>query len=332
MNKRKYVRRVSLIAAAAMALSMGPSLAAGTPAPKWKPSGPITLIVPYGPGGSTDIIGRLLADHMKKTLGVPVVVVDVPGGNGAVGLQQVYNAKPDGLTIAIASGSIQTIIPHITKIGFDPFKMVFIASTHESVAARFVSGKSPWKTIAELVAYGKNPKNTLIDVTSGGYGLPDLGTALLSKAVGGLHYRPLATTGGSESVLRLLSGDADMGQNSASTTVQYVKSGDLRPLLIESPTWPLLESMGIPTSKKLYGYSITNPSSILAPPKTSNVIRQVLENAVKAALADKTTFDNMAKTQELVRFLTGMQAKQYARAAYNTYSPILAKVARVIKK
>lgn len=295
----------------------------------WKPSGPMTLVIPYGPGGSTDIIGRLLAKSMESYFGVPVVVENVAGGNGAVGAQRVYNAKPDGLTIAMLSGSIQTIIPPTTAIGFDPLKMSYIASTHESVAARFVSKKSGFKTIQDVIAAGKT--RFLIDVTSGGYGLPDLGTALLSKKSGGIKYRALATSGGAESVLRLLSGDADMGQNSASTTVAHVKTGDLIPVLIESESWPLLEEMGIPKSKALFGYSITNPSAVVGPTGLPATIRLEIQKAVKAALDNPTIKANMEKTFEMVRFKTGTQARAIAVAARNGYLPVLRSVGKTLK-
>lgn len=296
----------------------------------WKPSGPITLIVPYGPGGSTDIIGRLLAKSMEETLKVPVVVENVAGGNGAVGAQRVFNATADGQTIGMLSGSIQTIIPLTTAIGFNPFKLAYIASTHESVAARFVSKKSGFKTIEDVIAAGK--KRVLIDVTSGGYGLPDLGTALFSKAVGRIQYRPLATSGGAESVLRLLSGDADMGQNSASTTMAHVKTGDLIPVLIESDSWPALEAMGIPLSKDLYKYTISNPSAVVGPPGLSAPIRLALQRAVQIALEDPVVKANMEKTFELVRYKTGNQARAIAVKAMNAYAPVLRSVGKALKK
>lgn len=299
-------------------------------AARWKPSGPITLVVPYGAGGSTDIIGRLLAKKMEQTLGVPVVVENVAGGNGAVGAQRVYNAKPDGQTLAMLSGSIQTIIPLTTAIGFDPLRMTYIGSTHESVAARFVSKKSGFKTIEDVIAAGK--ERVLVDVTSGGYGLPDLGTALLSKRVGGLKYRPLATSGGAESVLRLLSGDADMGQNSAATTVAHVKTGDLIPVLIESESWPLLEQMGIPKSADRYRYTISNPSAVVGPPGMSASIRLVLEKAIQTALADATVKADMEKTQEFIRYKSGPQARAIAVKAQNAYAPVLRSVGRALKK
>jgi len=295
----------------------------------WKPSGPMTLVIPYGPGGSTDIIGRLLAKKMESYFGVPIVVENVAGGNGAVGAQRVNNAKPDGLTIAMLSGSIQTIIPPTTAIGFETLSLSFIESTHESVAARFVSKKSGFKTIQDVIAAGKT--RFLIDVTSGGYGLPDLGTALLSKKTGGIKYRALATSGGAESVLRLLSGDADMGQNSASTTVAHIKTGDLIPVLIESDTWPLLEAMGIPKSKTLFGYSISNPSAVVGPPGLPAPIRLEIQKAIKAALDDPIVKANMEKTFEMVRFKTGTEARAIAVKARNGYLPVLRSVGKVLK-
>jgi tripartite-type tricarboxylate transporter receptor subunit TctC len=266
---------------------------------------------------------------METYFGVPIVVENVAGGNGAVGAQRVFNAKADGLTLAMLSGSIQTIIPPTTAIGFEPLDMSFIASTHESVAARFVSKKSGFKTIQDVIAAGKT--RFLIDVTSGGYGLPDLGTALLSKKSGGIKYRPLATSGGAESVLRLLSGDADMGQNSASTTVAHIKTGDLIPVLIESDTWPLLEAMGIPKSKTLYGYSISNPSAVVGPPNLPAPIRLEIQKAIKAALDDPIVKANMEKTFEMVRFKTGTEARAIAVKARNGYLPVLRSVGKVLK-
>lgn len=289
----------------------------------WEPTSPITLIVPYGAGGSTDTIGRLLADHMEGTLGVPVVVENVPGGVGAVGIQQLANSAPDGYTLSLTSGSIQTIVPHTTPLDYDIWEMTFIASTHESVAGRFTTPATGFTTIDELIAYGQTAGNELIDVTSGGFGLPDIGSVLLSEAVGGLNYRPLATDGGAESVLRLLAGDADMGQNSASTTSAYIETGELIPLLIESASWPALEAMGVPKSSDLYGYTIVNPASLLAPAGLPENIRQTLENAVKAALEDVSVFEAMALTNELVMFKTGQEAKDYARSAFDVYGPIL---------
>ncbi|WP_049564054.1 Bug family tripartite tricarboxylate transporter substrate binding protein [Streptomyces sp. SBT349] len=287
------------------------------------PTQPISLIVPYGAGGSTDTIARLLADHMEGTLGQPVTVENVPGGVGAVGVQRVFNAQPDGYTLAMASGSIQTVTPQTTDLGYDPLEMTFVASTHESVAARFVSGDSAWQDIDQLVEWGRQDGHELVDATSGGFGVNDIGTAALSEAVGGLNSRPLATDGGAEAVLRILAGDADMNQNSATAALPYVESGELRPLLIESPAWPELEERGVPTSQELYDYTIINPSSVLAPPGLPEPIRQTLEDAVRAAVEDEEVAERMAGTFELVTFRTGEEAEAYVREAYESYTPVI---------
>ncbi|TDE03128.1 tripartite tricarboxylate transporter substrate binding protein [Jiangella asiatica] len=287
------------------------------------PARPITLVVPYGAGGSTDTIARVLADHLERSLGQPVAVENVPGGVGAVGVQRVFNAEPDGHTLAMASGSILTVTPQTTELEYDPMEMTFVASTHESVAARFVSGESQWQTIEDLVAWGAQEGNELVDATSGGFGVNDIGTASLSEAVGGLNYRPLATDGGAEAVVRILAGDADMNQNSATAALPYVESGELRPLLIESPSWPELAELGVPTSQELYGYTIINPSAVLAPPDLPDEIRQVLEDAIRDALEDEEVAERMRGTFELVGFRSGADAQEYAQQAYDSYTPII---------
>lgn len=82
------------------------------------PEKPIELIVPYGPGGGTDLSARVLAPAIEKILGQPVVVVNKPGGGGAKALTQIYASKPDGYTIALGTGSNMTIIPHATEVAY----------------------------------------------------------------------------------------------------------------------------------------------------------------------------------------------------------------------
>jgi tripartite-type tricarboxylate transporter receptor subunit TctC len=101
----------------------------------------------------------------------------------------------------------------------------------------------------------------------------------------------------------------------------YYESGDLRPVLIESPNWKLLEDAGVPKSQDLYGYNIVNPAAILAPPDTPENIRATLEAAVKEALADPAVFEQMLNTNEFVRFMMGVEAKVYAQDGFKMYAP-----------
>src|SRR6476620_2336318 len=166
------------------------------------PNRPITMLVGYGAGGSTDLAARIVAHHMEKTLGQPITIENRTGGNGLVATNATYNAKPDGYTITMTSGSVLTVMPWNMELPFEPLKLSMIGSTHESLYALFVRADAPWKTIDEYVAYAKANPNKVVTANSGGFGLPDIGMAQLANAVGGMQYRTVPTTGGAEQVLK----------------------------------------------------------------------------------------------------------------------------------
>lgn len=271
------------------------------------PTRPIRMIVGYGAGGSTDLAARVVAAHMEKSLGQPIVVENRVGGNGAVGTSAVNNAAPDGYTLAMTSGSILTVMPWSVDIGFDPLKMSFIGSTHESLYAQFVKGDAPWKTIQEMVAYAKENPNKLIFANSGGFGLPDISMGQLAKAAGGFNYRTLPTTGGAEQVVKLLAGDAHTEPNSAAPTMQHYRAGAMRALMVLSPAWPELEKMGVPLSKDVYGFSVRNLAAIVGPPGLPEDIRKKLEDALHTAMTDKDVLVQMEKVGELIRYRSGKE-------------------------
>lgn len=271
------------------------------------PTRPIRLIVGYGAGGATDLAARIVAEHMEKTLRQPITVENRPGGNGTVGTRAAFQAAPDGYTLAMTSGSILTVLPWTMDIGFDPLKLTFIGSTHESFYAIFVKGDSPWKTVQDLVAYAKANPNQLITANSGGFGLPDIAMAQLAKAVGGMQYRTVPTSGGAEQVLKLLSGDVQAQANSAAATMSHVKSGAIRALLVVSTSWPELEKMGVPLSSKVYGFSARNLSAVVGPPGLPEPIRKKLEDALAKAMGDPDTLAKLEKIGEFIEYKTGQQ-------------------------
>jgi tripartite-type tricarboxylate transporter receptor subunit TctC len=296
------------------------------------PQRPIRLIVGYGAGGSTDLASRIVAAHMEKTLGQPITIENRVGGNGAVGTGAVYNAQPDGYMLAMTSGSILTVLPWTSELGFDPLKMTFIGSVLESMYAQFVKGDSPWKTIDDLVKYMKENPNKTVYANSGAFGLPDIGMAQLAKAVGGLQYRTLPTSGGAEQVLKLISGDAQTEQNSATPTLPHVRTGAIRPLLVVSKSWPELEKMGVPLSSKLYGFTVRNLSALVGPPGLPEDIRSKLEAALKTAMADKEVSAQLEKIGEFIEFKTGKEILEAATQVQAEQKVIGEQLGKVLKK
>lgn len=277
------------------------------------PIRPITMLVGYGAGGSTDLAARVVAQHMEKTLGQPITIENRTGGNGLVATNATYNAKPDGYTITMTSGSVLTVMPWNMKMAFDPLKLSFIGSTHESYYALFVRNDAPWKTIDDYIADAKANPNKIVTVNSGGFGLPDIGMAQLSNAVGTFRYRTVPTTGGAEQVLKLIAGDAQSMLNSMAPTATHYRTNTIRPLLILSPSWPELEEKGVPLSSGKYGISVRNLSVIAGPPGLPEPIRAKLEAALKAAMTDPAVLDRLKQgVGEDIRYRTGAEALQDA--------------------
>jgi tripartite-type tricarboxylate transporter receptor subunit TctC len=316
-----------------LAVALGLSLASAADAQDAYPSRPITIVVGYGAGGSTDIATRIVAAHMEKTLGQPIAIENRVGGNGAVGTSAVNNARPDGYTLAMTSGSILTVMPWTLDLGFDPLKMSFVGSVLESLYALFVRNDAPWRTVGELVDYAKANPNKLVTANSGGWGLPDIGMAQLANAVGGMQYRTVPTSGGGEQVLKLIAGDVQSELNSATPTAPHYRSGAIRALMVVSPAWPELEAKGVPLSSKLYGFSVRNLSALVGPPGLPEPIRQKLEDALKAALDDPALVAQLEKgAGELIRFRTGAQARDDAVQVQTEQKAIGEQLGKVLKK
>ncbi|MBM3572951.1 MAG: hypothetical protein FJX52_11450 [Alphaproteobacteria bacterium] len=198
--------------------------------------------------------------------------------------------------------------------------------------AQFVKGDSTWQTIDDLVKYTKENPNKIVYANSGAFGLPDIGMAQLARAVGGLQYRTLPTTGGAEQVLKLLSGDAHTQQNSATPTLQHIKSGAIRPVLIVSKSWPELERMGVPLSDKRYGFTVRNLSSLAGPPGLPEPIRQKLEDALRAAVKDGETREKLDKIGEFIEFKTGKEIFEAARTVQAEQKVVSEQLGKVLKK
>jgi tripartite-type tricarboxylate transporter receptor subunit TctC len=123
------------------------------------PDRPITLVVPYAPGGYTDITGRLTARYLEKTFGKSVVVENRPGAGGIVGTQAVVSATPDGYTFCVCSVGAVSVAPFAQKVGYDPAKDIAPVGIISTIVQAVIVKKSlPVNSMAELVAYAKaNP-------------------------------------------------------------------------------------------------------------------------------------------------------------------------------
>ncbi len=244
----------SRILGAVVVFLLGLTLALPAAAQEKFPSRPIDFIVTWGTGGGADAMARMVGQHMQPILGVAVPVSNVPGASGNTGLGQLLAAKADGYTIAIyIMDTLATIPMGLSKFTVDDFE--WIARTQVADSFFFVKNDSPYKTIQDLLRAAKeNPGK--IRVAATGYGtVDDITVRFFEKK--GIKMTTVPYPKPGERYASTLGGHSEVLYEQAGDILQYLKAGQLRPLIIFSdkrhPAFP-----DVPASVEL-GYDIQLP-------------------------------------------------------------------------
>ncbi len=260
------------------------------------PGRPITLIVPFPPGGVADNVARPVAQALGKQLGQPVIIENKQGAGGGIGMAQVAKAKPDGYTLLLALSSI-SIIPEADKVlGRAPLfaldQLTPIARFTADPVVLAVRTESPWKTYAEFIAYAKaNPKKINYG-SSGNYGTMHVPMEMLGSLTG-TSFTHVPFTGAAPAVTALLGGSLDAVASGPSTVLQHVKAGKLRVLVNWGPErHPALPE--VPTLRELgVMVEFAQWAGLFAPSGTPELILNALRKASRDVQDDpafKQTF------------------------------------------
>lgn len=198
------------------------------------PSKAVRIIVPYPPGGTSDILSRLLSPKLNEVFGQPVVVDNRPGANGNIGADMVAKSAPDGHTLLLADLGALTISPSIYKLPFDvtrDFAPVTMVSYSPHMLA--VHPSVPVKTVKELIALAKAKPGLLNFAVSGIGGAPHL-AGIAFEAQTGVKWTYIPYKGGADAIIGLASGQADAIFNGMLATYPHVRSGKLKLLAVSS--------------------------------------------------------------------------------------------------
>jgi len=192
------------------------------------PNKSIELIVPFGPGGGTDVLARVFAEAAKKHMSQPMTVLNKPGGSGGIGLTEVALAKPDGYKLAMVTVEM-AIIPHMGIMKSMPEDFTPIVRLNADPIVLTVSAESPWTSIEQLIEATKKSKDPLKFGNAGTGGLSHLGAAALSQRIGA-EFTHVPFQGNAPAVTALLGGHIDAVTASPSEVFPFIKSGKLRAL------------------------------------------------------------------------------------------------------
>lgn len=300
-------------------LAIGVTLAAGVQAQTW-PSKPVTLVVPFPPGGSTDVIARTLSPKLQEKFGGTFVVENKPGAGGAIGATAVKRAAPDGYTIFVSSLGPFVIGPHLIKNSeYDPLKdfdYITVAVQAPNVLA--VPNNSPHKTLADVIAYQKaNPGK--LSFASAGNGTSDHLTAELFWQETGTKGVHVPYKGGAPAMTDLLGGQVDATFMNINTGINNIRAGKLRALAITSnQRSPLLPDVPTMAEAGVKNVTVYSWQAVAAPKGLPADIKTKLQAAIVAALNDPTVkpkllelgFEIVGNTPEQ---FTAFQAAEFAR-------------------
>jgi tripartite-type tricarboxylate transporter receptor subunit TctC len=260
------------------------------------PSQPITIVIPYTSGGSTDLSMRVLQPKMSEKLGQPIVIDYKPGASGNIGATYVARAKPDGYTLYMQS-TIMGMYPHVfTNLQFDPLKdFAMIGSMVESPTVFVVHADSPYKTLADVVADAKKKPGGL-NVGSGGTGSPAHLAAEQLARLNGFKITHVPYKGTAPVLNDLLGGRLDFASLSVGAVQTFLQNGQARALVIASPNRsPIVPN--VPTTKEA-GFAEMNGGVryfLAAPAGTPKDRIAVIGAALDVALQDK---DNIARLRQ----------------------------------
>ncbi|MCC6534306.1 MAG: tripartite tricarboxylate transporter substrate binding protein [Burkholderiales bacterium] len=299
--------------------------AAAAHAQRSYPQRPIRLVVPFAPGGGTDISGRTIAAKLSGRLNQHVIVDNRPGAGGNIGIELVAKAVPDGYTLLIVSSGYGAN-PSLYKLSYDPVtgfepitqisQQPFLVVTNSTV---------PFRSAKEMIAYAKTNPGKL-NYSSAGIGGSQHLAVELFKARAGVDLVHVPYRGGASNLADLVSNQVQLDFGTIISTLPLARSGQLRALAVTTsvrspavPDVPTLAESGVP------GYSVSGWNAILAPAGTPREVVEVLNREIVALLQLPDVKERYATDGSMVVAGTPQQLAQHIRQE-------VAKWAKLIKE
>jgi len=296
------------------------------------PDKPITMIVPFPPGGVADTVARPVAEALARELKQSVVVENKAGAGGALGIGAVARAVPDGYTLLLSLSSI-SILPEADGVQqrkpaytLDQFKPIARFTADPTVLV--VRADAPWHTLAEFIGDAKRRPGALNYGSSGNYGTMHVPMEML-KSAADFRMTHIPYTGAGPAVVALLAGQVDAIATGPSTIVQHIQAGKLR-ALAHWGDHPLVALPGVPSLKEAgYPVQFAQWSALFVPAKTPDEIVQRLRAAAAKAAADPAVVQTIAKAGSPVEYLDAPAFQRYWDADAKVMTQAVRKIGKL---
>jgi tripartite-type tricarboxylate transporter receptor subunit TctC len=264
------------------------------------PAKPVKIVVPYAPGGATDIVARILGEQLRQILGQSFVVENKPGANGIVAINEMLNAKPDGYTVMIGNVTTNAITPVLTPAKLPNYDSRVVPVTVINDIPEFLLATTTnfaVKTVPELVAYAKSNPGKLRYGTVGAGSYPHFDMAYFAKRAGDLDMIAIHNKNGASGIINdMITGDSQVAFLNAASTAPQIKAGKLRPLALvnhqrlpEYPDVATMQEIGYP------GVGTIAWQGLFAPAGTPKEVLETLFTASLQALKAQAVVDAFNK-------------------------------------
>ena len=328
MNQRRpFLQLASLALFALNVASALPALAQDE-----YPSRPITLLVPFPPGGVADAVGRPVAEAMGRALKQSMVVENKGGAGGGIGMAQVAKSKADGYSLLMALSSV-VVLPEADKVlrrnpmfTLDQLKPIARFTADPTVLV--VRADSPWKTYAEFMAAVKAKPGTMTFGSSGNYGTMHVPMEQLKIATNSFMLH-VPYTGAGPAVLAVLAGQVDAVSTGPSSVVQQIRAGKMRALahwgegrLAVLPDVPSLKELGVPISYSQW-------AGLFVPAGTPEPVVAKLRQAARMAADDARAKQALASAGSSFQYQDAPEFDRFVQADAKAMALVVQRIGRV---
>ncbi len=307
-------------------LAVAAALSFSTTARAEFPDKPITLIVPWAPGGSTDQTARVLAKAAEATLGQPVIIINQPGASTTIGMAALAAAKPDGYTIGVLSTTAYLVVLQCRQLPFDPMTAFSYVSYYgDNLIGIAVKADAPWKTLQDLVEDGKKRPGAIK------YGTAGVGTTqhLTTEAIqfaSKAKFVHVPQQGSAASMPALLGGHVDF-VTETSVWAPFVEDKQVRLLAVTTPKRSKLYP-DVPSLSELGYKSLRSIQAIVGPAGMPEPIRARLETAFRKALTDKAFGETMDRMAMEIVDLPGSEVKKLVDSEHALAAQLLSEIGK----
>lgn len=288
-------------------------LSAGLASADNYPSQPVTLVVGFPPGGSTDVVARILAEHMTVTLGQPVLVENRPGAGGTVGIGHVSTSKPDGYTLGVSGVGASILIAALGRdTGYDIDKDLDIIGVMGTLGL-VIAGRNGLEptTLPELMAFAKANPEALTYGTSG-VGTPGHLAMEYLKSVAGVEMLHIPYKGNTPLMNDVLGGHVDIAMLTTPGAAEQIRAEGIQPFAVSSPERsPLMPEIPTVIEGGFEGYTATLWNLLVTPKGTPADVNAKLSDALNAAMQDEAVLEAYAGKGLAPALTTPAEALQF---------------------